>query len=107
MKDFIEYLVKQIVTNPEDADVYHVKTEYGDEYHITVSKDDMGLIIGKDGRTIKSIRSIAKAKAIKEDVRVRIEIDEPEDSDFVREQDEEPESEELDETLDDEEDDQD
>ncbi len=66
MKDFIEYLVKQIVTKPEEVQVYLLTTEYGDEYHISVNKDDMGLLIGKEGKTIKSIRAIAKAKAIKD-----------------------------------------
>ena len=80
MKDFIEYLVKQIVTKPEEVEVYMQDSELGDEYHIVVSKDDMGLIIGKEGKTIKSIRAIAKAKAIKDNVRVRIEIDEPDNN---------------------------
>lgn len=86
MKDFIEYLVKQIVTKPEEVQVYLLTTEYGDEYHIAVNKDDMGLLIGKEGKTIKSIRAIAKAKAIKDDVRVRVEIDEPQGTQIDQDQ---------------------
>lgn len=80
MRDFIEFLVKQIVNAPEKVNVYHVAADNADEYHITVDSEDMGLIIGKEGKTIRSIRAIAKAKAIKDDVFIRIEIDEPEGS---------------------------
>ena len=43
-------------------------------YLIEVADEDMGLVIGKEGRTIKSIRSLIRAKAIKDGVRVRVEL---------------------------------
>lgn len=76
MKDFITYLVKAIVTKPEDAVVTQADSEGVSVYTITVNNDDMGLVIGKQGRTIRSIRDLTKAKAIKDDVRIRIELNE-------------------------------
>jgi uncharacterized protein len=76
MKDFIEYLVKSIVSKPDEASVVETDQEGNLNYLITVAEDDMGLIIGKEGKTIKSVRNLAKAKAIKDNVRIRIDIDE-------------------------------
>ncbi|OGC45657.1 hypothetical protein A2V49_03050 [candidate division WWE3 bacterium RBG_19FT_COMBO_34_6] len=74
MQEFLEYIINQIVNKPEE-----VKISKQDEsglivYMIEVADEDMGVIIGKEGRTIKSIRSLIKAKAIKDGVRVRIEL---------------------------------
>jgi predicted RNA-binding protein YlqC (UPF0109 family) len=72
MKDTLEYIIKAIVTD-EDS----VKIEERDEdgilnLIITVAKDDMGKIIGKEGKVIRSIRNIMKIKAMKHDVRINI-----------------------------------
>lgn len=78
MREFVEYLVKSIAKNPDDVvveekqlDETYIKEE------ITVHPDDMGLVIGRDGRTIRSVRELAKAKAIKENVKVDVELLEP------------------------------
>ncbi len=78
MKEFVQYLVETIAKNPD-----HVKVEekqLDDTYireEITVHPDDMGLIIGRNGRTIQSLRELAKAKAIKQGVKVDVELLEP------------------------------
>ena len=74
MKEFIEYLVKKIVSQPEKVLVE--ESNEGGIYleKINVSPEDMGLIIGKEGRTIKSIRGLARAKAIIDNLRVNIEV---------------------------------
>lgn len=74
MKDFIEYLVKQIVSKPEEVKVEEMKNGDILEIRISVDDSDMGLVIGKEGRIIKSIRSLSKAKAIKENIRTNIEL---------------------------------
>ena len=76
MKEFIEYLLNQIVSKPDQISV-----EESDEvglkiYKIHVATEDMGTVIGKEGHTIKSIRDLVRAKAIKDDVRVRIVVEE-------------------------------
>jgi len=76
MKNFIEYLVKAIVKKPEEVFISQQEVDGVQVYTINVNTDDMGLIIGKQGRTIRSIRDLAKAKAIKDNVRIRIELHE-------------------------------
>lgn len=76
MKEFIEYLVKQIVSHPDQVNV----TETNDggllTYKIKAAQEDMGTVIGKEGHTIKSLRDLVRAKAIKDDVRVRVIVEE-------------------------------
>lgn len=74
MKAFIEFLVTSLVKNPQSVAVE--ETQEGSNYRYTIAVDpaDMGLIIGKEGRTINSIRSLAKAKAVKEGVWVDIQL---------------------------------
>jgi len=74
MKEFIEYILLQIVNNADDIEVNEVTQTGLTTYEINVNEDDMGLVIGKNGRTIRSIRSLIKAKAIKDGVRIRVEL---------------------------------
>lgn len=74
MKGFIEYLVKQIVSQPEKAFVEEVNEGGVLIEKINVASEDMGLIIGKEGRTIKSIRGLARSKAIIDNLRINIEV---------------------------------
>lgn len=74
MKEFIEYLLKQIVSKPEAIQVIEGKNGEYFQYLIKVDPSDMGLVIGKEGRTIRSLRSLAKSKAIKDNVRINLEL---------------------------------
>jgi len=74
MKEFIEYILQQIVSRPDDIKVNEVTQDGFTTYEIDVHEDDMGLTIGKNGRTIRSIRSLIKAKAIRDGVRVRVDL---------------------------------
>ena len=78
MKEFITYLVTNIVKNPADVKVDEVVEGNGYIYNVTVNPDDMGSVIGKEGRTIKSVRALAKSKAIKDGVMISVELIEPE-----------------------------
>lgn len=73
MKDFVEYLLKQIVNKPEEVKVEETREGTMVTIKICADPEDMGLVIGKGGRTIRSLRSLAKAKAIREGVKVYIE----------------------------------
>jgi predicted RNA-binding protein YlqC (UPF0109 family) len=72
MKEFLEYILKSIVKNPEEVVVTESKEDTLYTYSIKVAQSDMGIVIGKEGRTIKSIREMAIAKAIKEQKRVNV-----------------------------------
>ena len=72
MKEFIEFLVKNVVKNPNSVIVTEVVEGTTFRYTVTVDPADMGLIIGKEGRTINSIRLLAKAKAVKEGIWVDV-----------------------------------
>jgi predicted RNA-binding protein YlqC (UPF0109 family) len=76
MKEFLEYIIKEIVTKPESIQVDEIKEDGLFIYKIHAAEEDMGLLIGKEGRTIKSIRNMAKAKAIKDDVRISVILEE-------------------------------
>lgn len=76
MKEFIEYLLKQIVSQPSQIQVAETDEEGLKIYKIHVATEDMGTVIGKEGHTVKSIRDLVRAKAIKENVRVRVVVEE-------------------------------
>ncbi len=74
MKELVEVIAKALVDNPEEV----VVTEKGEGKNITielhVADDDMGKVIGKQGRIAKAIRSVVKAASTKDNKRVDVEI---------------------------------
>lgn len=75
MKELVEYLVKNIVTTPEEVNVLETQEDNRTVLHITVDPQDTGIVIGKGGKTINSIRNLVKAKAIKDGVYIDVKID--------------------------------
>ena len=61
MKDLLVYIVKSIVENTDAVEVSENETDTAVVYKITVAPEDIGRVIGKQGRIAQSIRSIAKA----------------------------------------------
>lgn len=76
-RDFVEYIVKQIVTKPEEVEVTRSVDEMGVLITLKVSKDDMGKIIGKAGQTAKSLRVLLRVIGSKNNARVNLKIVEP------------------------------
>lgn len=74
MKDFVEFLVKQLVTKPDEVVIEETNDNGSIRVTVKVADEDMGLIIGKEGKIIKSIRGLARAKAIIDNVRVSIDL---------------------------------
>ena len=74
MKDLLEFLVKKIVKNTEVVKIEETEDAGIVVLNLTVAPDEAGLIIGKGGRTIKSLRSILRVIAIKEGKRVEIKL---------------------------------
>lgn len=74
MKELLEQIARSLVDNPDDVSVNEVEGEQSLILELRVSDDDMGKVIGKQGRIAKAIRIVMKAAAIKENKRVAVEI---------------------------------
>ena len=74
MKELLETIAKALVDYPDEVFVNEVEGERSMILELTVSQDDMGKVIGKQGRIAKAIRTVVKAAAIKENKRVSVEI---------------------------------
>ena len=74
MKQLLEYLAKALVDYPEDVTVTEVDEANALVLELRVNESDMGKVIGKQGRIAKSIRTVMKAAANKDNKRVVVEI---------------------------------
>lgn len=76
-KDFVEYLVKKLVNDPDAVEISRTVDEMGVLIILKVAKDDMGRIIGKSGQTAKAIRILLRVVGAKNNARVNLKIVEP------------------------------
>ena len=74
MKDLVKYIAQALVDHPEQVTVNELPGESSTIIELKVAPDDMGKVIGKQGRIAKAIRTVVKAAAIKDDKRVTVEI---------------------------------
>ena len=74
IKQLLETIVKALVDNPEMVKVNEIAGEASIILELKVASEDMGKVIGKQGRIAKAIRTVVKAAAIKENKRVVVEI---------------------------------
>ena len=74
MKDFVEFVAKGLVDKPEDVQVVEVEGEQGAVLELRVAKEDLGKVIGKQGRIAKAIRTVVKAATAKFEKPVFVEI---------------------------------
>ena len=74
MKELLEVIAKNLVDHPEDVVVSEVPGEKALVLELKVASDDMGKVIGKQGRIAKAIRTVVKAAAIHEDKKIVVEI---------------------------------
>ena len=70
----LEYLVRQLVDDPEGVSVDSVERSRGVQLEVRVAQGDMGRVIGKRGRTAQAIRTVTRAAAVKDGVEVNIEF---------------------------------
>lgn len=80
MKDqeFVEYVVKALVDNPDKVRVDRRVDEMGVLITLDVASEDMGKIIGRDGATAKALRTLLRVVGMKNSARVNLKINEPE-----------------------------
>ena len=74
MKSLIEILVRALVEDPESVVVEEVEDGSAITYEVTVAPDDIGKVIGKQGRVANALRTVAKAAALKEHKNVYVKI---------------------------------
>jgi len=74
MKELLETIAKALVDFPDEVEVREIEGERSIILELKVSKDDMGKVIGKQGRIAKAIRVIVKSAAVKDNKKVVVEI---------------------------------
>ncbi len=77
-QEFLEFVVKALVDNPNDVKINRTVDEMGVLLTLDVNKDDMGKVIGRAGNTAKAIRTLLRVVGMKHDARVNLKINEPE-----------------------------
>lgn len=76
-QDFLEYVVKALVDNPNDVKVNRQVDEMGVLLTLDVNPADMGKVIGRSGNTAKAIRILLRVVGMKNNARVNLKINEP------------------------------
>ncbi len=79
-KEFLEYIVKNLVDHPDDVKIDRKVDEMGVLLTLKVHPEDMGQIIGRQGSTARAIRSLVRIVGLKSHARVNLKIEEPEGS---------------------------
>ena len=74
MKQILEYIVTSLVDNPKEVSVAEENTDGMVNLTITAAKNDLGKLIGKEGKIIRAIRNVMKIPAIKQNVRINVSI---------------------------------
>lgn len=74
MKELVEFIAKSLVDNPDQVTVSEVEDDEVVILKLKVAQDDMGKVIGKQGKIANAIRTVVKASAVKQNKRVVVEI---------------------------------
>lgn len=74
MKELIEYIARALVDRPEAVELRSTPTADGVLYELKVAPDDVGKVIGRDGRTVNALRALVTAAASKSGEKARVEI---------------------------------
>lgn len=74
MKEIVEVIAKALVIRPEAVEVSEEEQERATLLRLHVAEDDMGKVIGKQGRIAKAMRTVVKAAATRENKKVTVEI---------------------------------
>jgi hypothetical protein len=74
MKDLLEFLTRALVEDPDSVRVEEIEEDGDLVYEISVADDDLGRVIGRNGRVANALRAVAKAAAVKLERRVIVDI---------------------------------
>lgn len=83
-KKFLEMIVKELVDHPEDVKVARTVDERGVLLTLAINPEDMGKVIGREGKTAESLRTLLRIIGARSNARVNLKILEPEGSESVR-----------------------
>lgn len=76
MEKLLEFIVKSIVEKPAKVEIKKEEKEGISEFFLRVDPEDIKIIIGKKGRTIRAIRNLLRLRAMKEGIRVNLQLEE-------------------------------
>lgn len=74
MKEIVEVIAKALVQYPDQVSVRETEQDHMTVYELNVASEDMGKVIGKQGRIAKALRTVVKAAATRENKKVTVEI---------------------------------
>jgi uncharacterized protein len=74
LQELLEYLARSLVDSPDEVSVQATETETTVVLELSVAKDDVGKVIGKQGRIARALRTIIKASAVRDGKRAIVEI---------------------------------
>ena len=75
MKDLVEYLAKALVDRPDEVSVEEFEEDDGTVvFELTVAEDDIGKVIGRNGRTVNALRTVVRAAAVRHNRRVLVDV---------------------------------
>lgn len=74
LRNLVDVLVKALVDNPDAVVIDEIDEGRATTYNVTVDPDDLGKVIGKDGRVANALRTVAKAAALKDHKNVYVKI---------------------------------
>jgi len=74
VKELVEYIVKALVDKPEEANITENQGETSISIEVRVAPEDAGKVIGREGRIINALRTVAKAAGAKEKKRIMVEV---------------------------------
>jgi predicted RNA-binding protein YlqC (UPF0109 family) len=77
MKALIEFIAKSLVEHPDQVEVREIQTGNRVRLELSVAKDDMGRVIGKNGRVANSIRTLLRVAAERDDKQATLDVMEP------------------------------
>ena len=75
VQDWLKVVISEIVSNPDGVEITNITDEMGVLFTLKVDKEDIGKVIGREGNTAKSIRSILRAVGMKYKMRANLKID--------------------------------
>jgi len=82
MSDYLLHILRPLLRHPDSIRVVQTQDQMGVLLTVDVSREDMGIIIGKGGETAKAVRHLVRIAGINSDARVSIKINEPEGSGY-------------------------